>query len=133
MNKAELAAKLGERLGTSKKMGEDAVAGFEEIITKELMAGGEVTIAGFGTFSAKERRGRMGVNPQNPSEKIQIPSVIVPKFKAGKALKDALKGKGKLNEKPSPPPAPEPEPTPEAPVEPTPAPAPVSEPPPPQM
>lgn len=106
MNKAELAAKLGERLGISKKMGEDAVAAFEEIITKELMAGGEVTIAGFGTFSAKERRGRMGVNPQNPSEKIQIPSVIVPKFKAGKALKDALKGKGKLNGEPAPAPAP---------------------------
>ncbi|MBU0646076.1 HU family DNA-binding protein [Patescibacteria group bacterium] len=129
MNKAELAAKLAERLGISKKVGEDAVAAFEEIITKELMAGGEVTIAGFGTFSAKERRGRMGVNPQNPTEKIQIPSVIVPKFKAGKALKDALKGKGKLNAPPTPPPAPEP------PVEsvPIPAPAPTSQPPQPQM
>lgn len=126
MNKAELAAKLGERLGISKKMGEDAVAAFEEIITKELMAGGEVTIAGFGTFSAKERRGRMGVNPQNPSEKIQIPSVTVPKFKAGKALKDALKGKGKLNGQPSAPAAPE------APAAPSPAPAPEAPPEPPQ-
>ena len=40
-----------------------------------------------------QRAGRMGVNPQKPTEKIQIPSVTVPKFKAGKALKDALKGK----------------------------------------
>ena len=58
-----------------------------------LKAGGEVTIAGFGAFSAKQRAGRTGVNPQNPSQKIQIPPVVVPKFKAGKALKDALKGK----------------------------------------
>ena len=48
-------------------------------------------VAGFGTFSARERKGRIGVNPQNPSEKIQIPEVRVPKFKAGKNLKDALK------------------------------------------
>jgi len=40
---------------------------------------------------ARERAARMGVNPQNPSEKMQIPAVVVPKFKAGKALKDALK------------------------------------------
>jgi DNA-binding protein HU-beta len=93
MNKAELAAKLAEKLNLSKKQGEDFVAAFEEIVTDTLKTGGEVTIAGFGTFSAKVRAGRMGVNPQNPSEKIQIPAVTVPKFKAGKALKDALKGK----------------------------------------
>jgi DNA-binding protein HU-beta len=69
------------------------VAAFEDFVTAELKAGGEVTIAGFGTFSARVRQGRMGVNPQKPTEKIQIPSVTVPKFKAGKALKDALKGK----------------------------------------
>lgn len=93
MNKADLAARLAEKLGVSKKLAEDFVAEFEEIVTKTLMAGGEVTIAGFGTFSARERKGRIGVNPQNPKEKITIPSVVVPKFKAGKALKDSLKGK----------------------------------------
>ncbi|MFC1787788.1 HU family DNA-binding protein [Patescibacteria group bacterium] len=93
MNKAELAARLADQLGISKKLGEDFVATFEDIVTHTLMNGGEVTIAGFGTFSARERKGRMGVNPQNPSEKIEIPSVVVPKFKAGKALKDSLKGK----------------------------------------
>ena len=45
--------------------------------------GGEVNIAGFGAM-AKQRKGRTGVNPQNPTEKIQILSVTVPKFKAGK-------------------------------------------------
>lgn len=93
MNKAELAARIAEKLGLSKKIGEDVIASLEDIITSELKAGGEVTIAGFGTFSARVRQGRMGVNPQRPTEKIQIPSVTVPKFKAGKALKDALKGK----------------------------------------
>lgn len=93
MNKAELAFRISERLGLSKKVGEDVVEAFEDIITTALVAGGEVTIAGFGTFSARVRQGRMGVNPQNPTEKIQIPSVTVPKFKAGKALKDALKRK----------------------------------------
>lgn len=93
MNKAELASRIADRLGISKKIAEDLVAAFEDITTAALVAGEEVTIAGFGTFSAKTRAGRMGVNPQKPTEKIQIPSVVVPKFKAGKALKDALKGK----------------------------------------
>jgi DNA-binding protein HU-beta len=93
MNKAELASLLAEQLDVSKKLGEDFVAALEEIITRALVNGEEVTIAGFGTFSSRMRKGRIGVNPQNPSEKIEIPSVLVPKFKAGKALKDTLKGK----------------------------------------
>jgi DNA-binding protein HU-beta len=93
MNKAELAQKLSDRLNIPKKLAEDFVESFEDIVTQTLVNNGEVTIAGFGTFSARVRAGRAGVNPQNPSEKIQIPSVKVPKFKAGKSLKDALKGK----------------------------------------
>lgn len=95
MNKAELAQTLSEKVGISKKEAEDVVASFVKIVTSTLMAGGEVNIAGFGAFSAKTRKGRTGVNPQNPSQKIQIPPVTVPKFKAGKGLKDALKGKKK--------------------------------------
>ena len=93
MNKADLATRLAEQLEVSKKLGEDFIAAFEEIVTRELTRGGEVTIAGFGPFSSRTRKGRIGVNPQRPSEKITIPSVLVPKFKAGKALKDTLKGK----------------------------------------
>jgi len=93
MNKAELVTKLAEKVSISKKQAEDTIEAYTDIVTETLKAGGEVTIAGFGSFSAKKRAGRMGVNPQNPSEKIQIPPVTVPKFKAGKALKDALKGK----------------------------------------
>ncbi|MFA6522516.1 MAG: HU family DNA-binding protein [Patescibacteria group bacterium] len=92
MNKAMLAQKLSERLNVSRKTAEDFVEGFQMLVTDALIADEEVTIAGFGTFSARIRAGRKGVNPRNPKEVIDVPSVKVPKFKAGKALKDALKG-----------------------------------------
>ena len=62
-----------------------------DVITETLKKGEEVVLTGFGAFSAKQRAARVGVNPQNPTQKINIPAVTVPKFKAGKALKDALK------------------------------------------
>lgn len=91
MNKAELISYLAEKVGVTKKQAEDMVEAFVEVVTNTLKSGGEVTIAGFGSFMAKTRKGRTGVNPQNTSQKIEIPSVTVPKFKAGKGLKDALK------------------------------------------
>jgi len=94
MNKAELAQTIAGKVGVSKKEASDMVETFVEIVTNTLKDGSEVNIAGFGAFSARLRAGRVGVNPQNPKEKIQIPSVVVPKFKAGKGLKDALKNKG---------------------------------------
>lgn len=93
MNKALLAQEIAAKVGVSKKEAEDMIEAFTDIVTSTIKGGGEVTISGFGAFSAKTRAGRTGVNPQNPTEKIQIPSVTVPKFKAGKSLKDALKGK----------------------------------------
>lgn len=92
MNKAELISLLSERVsGISKKQAEECVESFVQIVTDTLVAGGEVNIAGFGAFMPKTRAPRVGVNPQSPTEKIQIPAVTVPKFKAGKGLKDALK------------------------------------------
>lgn len=93
VNKAALAERIAENVGVSKKEAEDMLAAFVDIVITTLQQGDSVTIAGFGAFSAKTRAGRTGVNPQNPSEKIQIPPVTVPKFKAGKALKDSLKKK----------------------------------------
>ncbi|KKW42456.1 MAG: DNA-binding protein [Candidatus Magasanikbacteria bacterium GW2011_GWA2_56_11] len=93
MNKAALADAIATKVGASKKEAEAMVEAFVDIVTFELKNGGEVNIAGFGAFSAKTRAGRVGVNPQKPSEKIQIPPVTVPKFKAGKGLKDALKNR----------------------------------------
>lgn len=91
MNKAELSQKLAEKLNMSKREAEDMLNTFTDLVTEALKSGQEVVLTGFGAFSARKRAGRVGVNPQNPTEKIQIPAVTVPKFKAGKALKDALK------------------------------------------
>ena len=91
MNKADLISSISEKSSVSKKEVEAVLDTLEEDIIETIKGGDEVTLTGFGTFSARQRSARMGVNPQNPSEKIQIPAVTVPKFKAGKALKDALK------------------------------------------
>lgn len=91
MNKAELINYIAEKVGVSRKQSEDMVETFVDVVTKTLQTGGEVTIAGFGAFSARTRAARPGVNPQSPSTKIQIPAVTVPKFKAGSNLKKALK------------------------------------------
>lgn len=94
MNKAELINYLSEKAGVTKKQAEDMVEAFVDVVVTTLKSGGEVNIAGFGAFMAKTRAARMGVNPQKPTEKIQIGAVTVPKFKAGKGLKDALKHTG---------------------------------------
>jgi len=92
MNKAELIELISEKVGVSKKETEDIIDTMVDAIVDKLKQGEEVTLTGFGAFSARTRKGRVGVNPRNPSEKIDIPSVVVPKFKAGKNLKEALKG-----------------------------------------
>jgi DNA-binding protein HU-beta len=91
MNKAELAAALAEKTAMTKTDTERLLEAFVDVVTATLKGGGEVTIAGFGSFLAKQRAGRMGVNPQNPTEKMQIPPVTVAKFKVGSNLKKALK------------------------------------------
>lgn len=96
MKKFELIDAITEKTKINKKEIEAIINAFEEITTKTIKAGGEVVLTGFGTFSARKRKGRIGVNPRNPSEQIDIPSVVVPKFKAGKALKDALKKKEEI-------------------------------------
>ncbi len=91
MNKAELADVIAQKAGISKREAEEVLDILTATIIEKLKAGQEVTLTGFGAFSARTRKGRIGVNPRNPSEKIEIPSVVVPKFKAGKNLKEALK------------------------------------------
>jgi len=112
MNKAELILHLAEACQISKKQAEDVVEEFVRVVTETLQKGGEVNIAGFGAFLAKTRKGRMGVNPQNPKEPMQIPSVTVAKFKPGKGLKEALKGSPAAAPAPAPMPAPAPAPMP---------------------
>ncbi len=93
MNKASLIEKIAEKSSVNKKQAESMLESLVEIIISELKADNEVTITGFGTFLSRTRHARGGVNPQNPSERIEIPAVKVAKFKTGKTLKDALKEK----------------------------------------
>lgn len=93
MNKASLIERIAAETAVTKKIAENMLEALVKIIIGELKAGNEVTITGFGTFMAKSRHARGGVNPQKPTERIQIPEVTVAKFKTGKTLKDALKGK----------------------------------------
>lgn len=93
MNKTELIKKVASTTGLTDKDTERTIDATLDVIRDTIKADEEVMLTGFGVFSSKTRHARTGVNPQNPSQKIQIPEVRVPKFKAGKALKDALKGK----------------------------------------
>ena len=91
MNKAGLIERIAAEAVVTKKQAEEMLEVTVDTIVNELKAGNEVTITGFGTFLSRTRHARGGVNPQNPSERIQIPEVRVAKFKTGKTLKDALK------------------------------------------
>jgi len=91
MNKQELIDQVATSANISKKQAEDALNAITDTISKQLSQGKKVTITGFGTFSVSHRAARTGVNPQNPSQKIQIAAVDVPKFKAGKSFKEAIR------------------------------------------
>ncbi|MFC1633018.1 HU family DNA-binding protein [Patescibacteria group bacterium] len=91
MNRKALAESISEDLNLPKKTVLDVLEKMEKNITTTLAQGGRVTLAGFGMFFAAMRKGRRGVNPQNPKEEMQIPEVRVPKFRAGKNLKEAIK------------------------------------------
>lgn len=81
---------VSEKIGGTKKMSEDAVDTVFDTITATLAKGDEVSIAGFGVFVTKKRGARMGVNPRT-GQKIQIAATTTAKFRAGKALKEAVK------------------------------------------
>jgi len=92
MNKEKLVEEvMGKAMLETKKSAQDAVEAVFGAIQSALAKGEEVAVSGFGTFSAKKRAARQGVNPKT-GEKIQIGATTVPKFKAGKGLKDAVKG-----------------------------------------
>ena len=93
MTKTELIAAIAAKLSVSKASAEAFINAFLQTVTETLATGGSVTITGFGTFSVSHRAARSGVNPQNPSQKIQIAAHNTPHFKAGKQLKDAANKK----------------------------------------
>ena len=90
MRKQELVEEVMSSAGLdTKSQAEAAVDAVVDSITKALSRGEEVTLTGFGTFSVTHRAARQGVNPRT-GDKLQIPARTVPKFKAGKGLKDAV-------------------------------------------
>jgi DNA-binding protein HU-beta len=90
MTKQELAEALATKLEMSKAKGEECVNLIVDEITRTLSKGGEVVITGFGKFIVAKRKARQGRNPKT-GEMVQIAAKTTPKFRAGKALKDAVK------------------------------------------
>lgn len=89
MNKTELVAAMAEKTELSKKDAEKALKAFIDVVSEELSKGEKIQLVGFGTFEVAERPARDGRNPRT-GEAMKIPASKNPKFKAGKALKDAV-------------------------------------------
>lgn len=89
MNKTELVAAIAAQAELSKKDSEKALKAFVDVVTEELKKGGKIQLVGFGTFEVSERAAREARNPQT-GEAMNIAACKAPKFKAGKALKDAV-------------------------------------------
>ncbi len=91
MNKKELIEKMYGKSGADSKASTQRVLdAFVDTVKESLKKGEKVSISGFGTFEAKKRKSRTGVNPQT-GEKMEIPAVTVAKFKAGSGLKRAVR------------------------------------------
>ena len=89
MNKTELIAAIAERAEISKKDSEKALKAFIDVVTEQLKNDDKVQLVGFGTFEVSKRAAREGRNPQT-GQTMKIDACTAPKFKAGKALKDAI-------------------------------------------
>ena len=90
MNKTELVAAVAAKAELSKKDAEAAVKAVIDSVTEALADGDKVALVGFGTFEVKTRAARTGKNPRT-GEAISIPASKIPSFKAGAALKNAVK------------------------------------------
>ena len=89
MNKQELIEAIANEVETSKAVAGACLDAFINTVTKVLKKKGEVRLVGFGTFATSKRKATTGRNPQTGAP-IKIPASTLPKFKAGKSLKDAL-------------------------------------------
>ena len=89
MNRAELIAAMAKKADLTQKDAEKALKAFTEVVADELKKGDKIQLVGFGTIEVGERAAREGRNPQT-GETMTIAACKAPKFKAGKALKDAI-------------------------------------------
>jgi DNA-binding protein HU-beta len=91
VTKADFIDRVASRSGLSKRDATKSVDAFLDCVTEALRRGESVSFTGFGKFSPQQRKERQGVNPRT-GERVTIPAARVPKFSAGSALKQALKG-----------------------------------------
>ena len=89
MNKTELVAAIADKAEIKKVDAEKALKAFTDVVAEELKKGGKVQLVGFGTFDVLERPARQGRNPRT-GKSMKIKASKAPKFKAGKAFKDAV-------------------------------------------
>ena len=90
MNKADLVAKIADKANITKKDADIALGAVIASIEEALVAGDKISLVGFGTLETRKRAARKGKNPRTGKE-ISIPATTTPAFKAGKALKEAVK------------------------------------------
>jgi DNA-binding protein HU-beta len=94
VTKQDFIDRVADKADLNKRDASKAVDAFLDTVTESLKRGDQITFTGFGKFSTAHRAARMGVNPRNPSQKVEIPAATVPKFSAGSTLKSAVKSGG---------------------------------------
>ena len=92
MNKAELIEGVSDKTGLTKKETGNVIDAITDTVKETLSKGERITLVGFGTFHVRQRKAREGRNPRT-GKKLEIPAKKVPKFKAGKNLREAVKVK----------------------------------------
>jgi DNA-binding protein HU-beta len=90
MNKSQLVESISEETSFSKKDVSKVLASLTRIVERTLKKGNKVSLTGFGTYWISRRPARMGINPAT-KERIKLPAVSVPRFKAGKHLREQVK------------------------------------------
>ena len=91
INKQQLIDRVTDITRLQRKDVEETINAFLDLMIEKLSLDEKINLTGFGAFEVKARKGRRGVNPRNPSQEIQVPTVRVAKFRPGKTLKQAVK------------------------------------------
>jgi DNA-binding protein HU-beta len=91
MNKEAFVEKLADKTGMTKKQANQFTTDFVETMTEAIATEGKLAFVGFGTFEKKRRKARVGRNPKNPAEVVEVPASVTFGFKAGKLAKARMK------------------------------------------
>lgn len=100
MNRAELVDSVAKITGQTKAQVHDTMTAILHSVTGALQKGERVMLVGFGTFERRNRRARVGVNPQDPRKKITIEAARIPAFRPGQELKNIVDGRQRLSAPP---------------------------------